>query len=286
VRTIGRRTFDFSRSIVVMGIVNRTPDSFYDAGRTFALDRAVAAAMRAAEAGAGWVDVGGVPFSPDTPEVSEAEEMDRVVPVVEAVAARSDVVISVDTFRPEVARASIAAGAAVINDTTGLRNRDLGAVVADSEATLVITHSKAEPRQHFRRPQYADVIAEIREFLITKVELATSLGVPEGRMVIDPGHDLNKNTYHSLELTQKLAGIADIGLPMLAAVSNKDFVGEATGLARSERLAPSIAAATICALQGARILRMHDVAASVSAATLIEAVLGFRPPAYVRHNMA
>ena len=143
VRTIGRRDFDFGRQIVVMGIVNRTPDSFFDQGATFALDRAVDAALAAARAGAGWVDIGGVPFSPDTAEVSEAEEIDRVVPVVAAVAGASDVVISVDTFRPEVAERSLAAGAAVINDTTGLHDHDLARVVAEAGATLVITHSRA-----------------------------------------------------------------------------------------------------------------------------------------------
>lgn len=283
---IGRRTFDFDREIVVMGIVNRTPDSFFDVGRTYALDAAVAAALAAAEAGAGWIDIGGVPFSPDTPEVSEAEELDRVVPVVAAVAAVSDVVISVDTFRPEVAARSLAAGAAVINDTTGLSDPELAAVVAQTRSTVVITHSRAQPRQHFRRPEYGDVVAEVRTFLEERVQRAVDLGVSEAHIVIDPGHDLNKNTLHTLELTRRLSEIAAIGLPMLAAVSNKDFIGEATGLAKPERLAPSIAAATVCALAGARILRMHDVAASVAAVQMVEAILGFRPPAYLEHNMS
>jgi dihydropteroate synthase len=285
VRQIGRRTFDFAREVVVMGIVNRTPDSFFDAGRTFALDRAVEAALAAAAAGAGWVDVGGVPFSPNTDEVSASEEIERVVPVVEAVAAASDVVISVDTFRAEVAERSIAAGAAVINDTSGLYDPQVAEVVASSRASLVITHSRAQPRRHFPRPQYGDVATEIREFLISRVELATRLGVPEDRIVIDPGHDLNKNTLHTLELTRRLDEIAAIGLPLLAAVSNKDFVGESTGLAKPDRLNASIAAATVCVFNGARILRMHDVAAAVQAVTMTEAILGFRPPKYLEHNL-
>ena len=268
-----------------MGIVNRTPDSFFDQGATFGLDRAVEAALAAAEAGAGWIDIGGVPFSPDAAEVSEAEEIDRVVPVVAAVARVSDIVISVDTFRPEVAARSIEAGAAVINDTTGLHDHDLARVVGGSNATLVITHSKARPRQHLPRPTYDDVVTEVKAFLADRIQLAVDLGVDESRIVIDPGHDLNKNTRHSLELTRRLSEIADLGLPLLAAVSNKDFVGEATGRPKPDRMPPSIAAATICALNGARILRMHDVAASVAAAELIEAVLGFREPAYERHNV-
>jgi dihydropteroate synthase len=285
VRTIGRRRFDFDREIVVMGIVNRTPDSFFDQGRTYAMERAVDAALAAAQAGAGWVDIGGVPFSPDTSEVSAAEERDRVLPVVTAVAMASDVVISVDTFRPEVADDCLAAGASVINDTTGLRDPDLAAVVAGRGATIVITHSLAAARQHFPRPEYGDVVAEVRAFLAERTAYAVSQGIPESRIVLDPGHDLNKNTLHSLALTRRLTEIADLGLPLLAAVSNKDFVGEATGLAKPDRMPPSLAAATVCALAGARILRMHDVAAAVGAARMTEVILGLRGPAELRHNL-
>lgn len=285
-RRIGRRQFDFSAEIVVMGIVNRTPDSFFDRGRTYALDRAVRAALDAAAAGAGWIDVGGVPFSPDTPEVSTAEELDRVLPVVAAVAGASDIVISVDTFRPEVAAAAIAAGASVVNDTTGLHHPELADVVAGTGATVVVTHSRAQPRQHLPRPRYADVVADVKAFLAARVQRALDHGVPEERIVIDPGHDLNKNTLHTLELTRRLSEIADLGLPLLAAVSNKDFVGESTGLAKPDRGAASVAAATACALAGARLWRMHDVTAAVGAARLVEAVLGLRQPTGLRHNMS
>ena len=285
VRTIGRQVFDFAHEIVVMGIVNRTPDSFYDQGATFALDRAVQAALDAAAAGAGWIDVGGVPFSPDTPEVSEAEELDRVLPVVEAVAAASDIVISVDTFRPEVAARSIAAGAAVVNDTTGLHHPEIADVVAGTGATVVVTHSLAEPRQHLRRPRYDDVVTEVKRFLAERVQRALDHGVPEERIVLDPGHDLNKNTLHTLDLTRRLHEVADLGLPLLVAVSNKDFVGESTGLPKAERLAPSLAAATACALGGARLWRMHEVGPAVAAARMTEAVLGLRVPTGLRHNL-
>ena len=285
IRTIGRRRFDFDHQIVVMVIVNRTPDSFFDGGSTYALDEAVAAALAAAETGADWIDIGGFPFSPDTPEVTAAEEIERLLPVVEQVSASSDIVVSVDTFRPEVAARCIDAGAVVINDATGLHDPELADLVAARGATLVITHSLALPHQHHHRPQYNDVVTEIKTFLAERIQLAVDHGVPESRIVIDPGHDLNKNTLHTLELTRRLAEIADLGLPMLAAVSNKDFVGEATGLPKSDRMAPSIAVATMCALNGARILRMHDAAASVAAARMIEAVMGFRPPVYLQHNI-
>jgi dihydropteroate synthase len=285
IRTIGRRRFDFDHQIVVMGIVNRTPDSFFDGGETYALDEAVAAALAADETGADWIDIGGFPFSPDTPEVTAAEEIERLLPVVEQVSAVSDIVVSVDTFRPEVAARCIDAGAVVINDATGLHDPELADLVAARGATLVITHSLALPHQHHHRPQYNDIVTEIKTFLAERIQVAVDHGVPESRIVIDPGHDLNKNTLHTLELTRRLAEIADLGLPMLAAVSNKDFVGEATGLPKSDRMAPSIAVATMCALNGARILRMHDAAASVAAARMIEAVMGFRPPVYLQHNI-
>lgn len=283
-RTIGRRSFDFSRQIAVMAIVNRTPDSFFDEGRTFALDAAVEAAMDAARAGADWVDIGGVKFAPG-PELPADDEVARVLPVVQAVAQSSDVVISVDTFRHEVAEACIEAGAAVVNDTTGLHDPDLARVVADSDATLVITHSLAQPRTPFPHPHYDDVVAEVTTFLRRRVDRAVELGVPIERIVIDPGHDLNKSTRQTLEITRRFAEIAEIGLPALAAVSNKDFIGETLDRDKPDRLAGSLAAATICAMQGARIVRMHAARESVDAMRLVEAVLGWREPAYERHNI-
>ncbi|RDV46155.1 dihydropteroate synthase [Leifsonia sp. ku-ls] len=284
VRTIGARTFDFSRRVAVMAVVNRTPDSFFDQGRTYAFDRAVDACFEAVALGADWVDIGGAPFAPGEP-VPVEEEVERVVPVVAALRAGSDVVISVDTFHSTVARHAIAAGATVINDTTGLSNPELAAVVADSDATLVITHSLAEPRRPYPRPHYDDVVADVSRFLLERVDRAVAAGVPEERIILDPGHDLNKNTLHSLELTRRLSEIADLGFPTLAAVSNKDFIGETLDAPRSERLEGSLAAAVVSVMNGARIVRMHDVRASVAAVRMTEAVLGLRQPAYLKHNM-
>jgi dihydropteroate synthase len=284
VRTIGFRTFDFSRQVAVMAIVNRTPDSFYDRGSTFGLDAAVTSALTAVADGAEMVDIGGAPFAPG-PEISVQAEIDRVVPVIQAVRAESDVVLSVDTFQPEVARASIDAGADLINDTTGLRNPDMVRVIAESSAGIVITHSLAEPRRPFARPQYADVVTEVSGFLAGRVEAALAAGIPADRILVDPGHDLNKNTLHSLELTRRFAEIAGLGYPALAAVSNKDFIGETLDRDRGERLNGSLAAAVVAILNGARILRMHNVSPAVEAARMTEAILGFRQPAYLRHNM-
>ena len=284
VHQFGTRTVDFSRQVALMAIVNRTPDSFYDGGATFALDAAVSASLAAVDDGADWVDIGGVPFAPG-PALSATEEGDRVVPVIEAVSAASDVIISVDTFLPEVAARSIAAGAHVINDTTGLANPELAAVVAETGAHLVITHSLARPRTVYPRPSYGDVAAEVAAILAEKVELALSLGVPAEKIIIDPGHDLNKNTLHTLEITRRFNEIAALGFPALAAVSNKDFIGETLDQDKADRLEGSLATGVICILGGARILRMHNVASASSAIRMTEAVLGWREPAYLRHNM-
>lgn len=283
-RLIGGRSFDFSREVAVMAIINRTPDSFYDGGATFALDASVAAARQAITDGADWVDIGGAKFAPG-PAVPIDDEIDRVVPVVAALRG-SGVVVSVDTFHPAVARAGIAAGAHVINDTTGLHDPALADAVADSDATLVITHSLAKPREPYPAPRYADVVGEVVGFLRERVELALSRGVPAERIVVDPGHDLNKTTRHSLELTRRLGEVTALGFPTLVAVSNKDFVGETLGRERGERVEGSLAAAVFCILQGARIVRMHNVRQAVDAARMTEAILGFREPAFERHNLA
>jgi dihydropteroate synthase len=281
-RVIGGRTFDFSRQVVVMAIVNRTPDSFHDKGRTFALEKAVDAVTAAADAGADWIDIGGVPFAPG-PEVSAAEELDRVLPVVEAAQGRA--VVSVDTFRPEVAAEVIKAGAGVVNDTSGLRDPAMADVVAGTGAQLVITHSLAAPRTLWPSPRYDDVTAEVAAFLRARVETALARGVRPEQIIIDPGHDLNKNTNHSLEVTRRLDEIAAIGYPMLAAVSNKDFIGETLDAPQPERLAGTLATVVWCVLHGARIVRVHDVRATVDAVRMTEAILGWRPPAYLRHNI-
>jgi dihydropteroate synthase len=287
VRTIAGREFDFNRRVAVMAVVNRTPDSFYDKGSTFAFDQALEAVDKAVAEGADWVDIGGVKFSPDGGEVTTDVELERVLPVVRETARRHPgLVISIDTFRPEVAQATLEAGAHVVNDTTGLHDPTLADLVAARPgAQLVVTHSLAEPRTHYPRPSYGDVAGEIGAFLRERVELALSRGVRPGQIIIDPGHDLNKNTRHTLELTRRLREIAFIGYPTLAAVSNKDFVGETLDRPQGERLPGSLAAAVFSIIEGARIIRMHNVRESVDAARMVEAIMGWREPAYLLHNV-
>lgn len=285
-RTIGQRAFDFSRQVAVMAIVNRTPDSFYPKARTYDLADAVTAVNVAVDQGADWIDIGGVPFSPNRAPVTETEELDRVIPVIQAARAASDVVISIDTYRTEVARQAIDAGADVINDTSGLHDIELADLVASTQASLIITHSLASPpRTPVLRPAYNDIGHEVAVFLQDKVEMAMSRGVLADRIIVDPGHDLNKNTYHSLELTRRLNEITALGYPTLVAVSNKNFIGETLDLPHGDRLEGTLATLVVCILQGARIVRVHDVKEAVAATRITEAILGWRPPATARHNL-
>jgi len=284
-RTYGRRSFDFGRRVAVMAIVNNTPDSFYDRGANFGFDAALAAGERALAEGADWLDVGGVRAGPGPP-VDEAEELERVVPLVEALRGRTEAVISVDTFRPGVARRALAAGADVVNDPSGLRDPLLAEVAAEAGAGLVVMHTGGPPRTRPHRPAYADVVAEVRAFLAARTALARQRGVAAERLIVDPGHDFHKNTFHSLELTRRLGELADLGYPLLVALSNKDFVGETLDLPLDQRLEGSLAAAALSVAAGADIVRVHEVRATVRVVRMTEAILGRRPPAVTRRGLA
>lgn len=285
-RRIGGREFDFDRRAAVMAIVNRTRDSFFDDGRTYDLHPAVDAALAAIGAGADIIDVGGVPFSPLAREVSEAEEIDLIVGFVEEVLSQAPTaVLSVDTFRNAVAKAAVTAGAAIINDTSGLADPALAGVAADSGATIIITHSKAPPRTLLPSPRYDDVVGEVSEFLGRRVEEAVAAGVTPAQLIVDPGPDLNKNTLHTLEIVRRFDEFARLGPPLLAALSNKDFVGETVDRPKQERLPGTLVATAWCLERGARIVRAHDVAATVDAVRMAEALLGLREPANLRHNI-
>jgi dihydropteroate synthase len=284
-RTYGRRTFDFARQAAVMAILNRTPDSFYDRGATFGFEAALAAGERALAEGADWLDVGGVKAGPGPP-VTEAEELDRVLPLVEALRERSDAVISVDTFRAGVARRSLAAGADVVNDPSGLHDPRVAEVAAEAGAGLVVMHTGGPPRTRPHRPAYAEVVAEVRAFLADRAALARQRGVPAERLIVDPGHDFHKNTFHSLELTRRLGELTGLGYPLLVAVSNKDFIGETLDVPLDQRLEGSLAAAAFAVTTGANVIRVHEVQASVRVIRMTEAILGRRPPAVTRRGLA
>jgi dihydropteroate synthase len=268
-----------------MAILNRTPDSFYDRGATFGFEAALEAGQRALAEGADWLDVGGVKGGPGPP-VSEAEELERVLPLVEALRERTDAVLSVDTFRPGVARRALAAGADVVNDPSGLRDPQMAEVAAEAGAGLVVMHTAGPPRTRPHRSAYADVVAEVRAFLADRAALAQSRGLPADRLIVDPGHDFHKNTFHSLELTRRLGELADLGHPVLVALSNKDFVGETLDLPIDQRVEGSLAAVAFSVAAGASIVRVHQVQASVRVVRMVEAILGRRPPAVTRRGLA
>jgi dihydropteroate synthase len=284
-RTYGRRTFDFSRRTAVMAIVNRTPDSFYDRGATYGFGAAVEAGERALAEGADWLDVGGVKGGPGAP-VTEAEELDRVVPLLEALRGRTDAVLSVDTYRPGVARRALAAGADVVNDPSGLRDPAMAEVAAEAGAGLVVMHTGGPPRTRPHRPAYADVVAEVRAFLADRAALAVGRGLEPDRLIVDPGHDFHKNTFHSLELTRRLGELTGLGHPVLVALSNKDFVGETLDVGLDQRLEGSLAAAAFSVAAGAAIVRVHEVQPTVRVVRMVEAILGRRPPAATRRGLA
>ena len=274
------RTLDLSRSTAVMAIVNRTPDSFYDKGRTFALDDAVASALEQVEQGADIIDIGGVKAGPGT-EVTADMERDRVIPFVEALRARSDIPISVDTFRAAVAAEALDAGADIVNDVSGMVEPEIADVVAARPGTaLVVMHAGGPPRTRPFRPTYdPDVTTVVVDTCRRLAEEAQRRGVPAESIVVDPGHDFGKNTFHSLELTRRLPELCALGYPVLVALSNKDFLGETIGGALvDERVEASLAAAAASVMLGARIVRVHETAATVLAVRTVEAILGLRQP--------
>jgi dihydropteroate synthase len=285
VRDFGGRRFDLSRRVLVGAVVDVTPDSFHRPGTTFRFEDALAACRQAEAEGADWLDLGGVAYAPGA-WVPAAEELDRLLPVVAAAAEQTGLVVSVDTMRADVAREVIAAGATIINDASGLKEPAIVEVAAETGAGLIVTHAGDGPGTASFRPAYADVSGEVVEFLRRQVQFCLDRGVRPEQLVVDPGIDLHKNTYHSLELVRRMDELAELGYPILAAVSNKDFIGESIGELRTEdRLEGSLATTVSCILQGARLVRAHDVRATVRTVRMTEVLLGMTPPALALHNL-
>jgi len=242
-----------------MGIVNRTPDSFYDRGATFALDPLLARAERLVAEGADVIDVGGVKAGPG-PEVSEAEELDRVVPAVDALHARLDVPLSVDTWRASVAHAAYGAGAVMGNDISGFADPDYLPVAAAAGATVVATHIRLAPRVRDPSPVYDDVVGTVASFLRERARRALSAGIAADRVVVDAGLDLGKTAAQSLALLRRSDVLAALGHPLLLSASNKTFLGVVLDLDIDHRQEASLAAAALGVSRGCRIVRVHDVA--------------------------
>ncbi|MBY8884172.1 dihydropteroate synthase [Streptomyces sp. PTM05] len=283
---LGKREFG-AHEPVIMAIVNRTPDSFYDRGATFADGAALERVERAVAEGAAIVDIGGVKAGPGE-EVSASEEIRRTVAFVAEVRHRfPDVVISVDTWRHEVGEAVCEAGADLLNDAWGGVDPKLAEVAARYGAGLVCTHAGgAEPRTRPHRVGYEDVMADILRVTLGLADRAVALGVRRDGVLIDPGHDFGKNTRHSLEATRRLGEMVGTGWPVLVSLSNKDFVGETLDRPVKERLLGTLATTAVSAWLGARVYRVHEVAETRQVLDMVASIAGHRPPAVARRGLA
>jgi dihydropteroate synthase len=255
---LGGRRYDLTHRALLMGILNRTPDSFYDKGATFTLDKLWARAEKLVAEGADILDVGGVKAGPG-PEVTESEELERVVPVVAGLKARFDVPVSIDTWRASVARASYAEGAVMGNDISGLADPDYAPAAAAHGAAVVITHIRLGPRIPDPEPHYDDLVCDVAGFLTDRAATARAAGVPAERIVLDAGLDLGKTAEQSLALLRASATLAALGYPLLLSASNKTFLGKILDLDITARREASIDAAALGVARGCRLLRVHDV---------------------------
>jgi dihydropteroate synthase len=269
---LGDRSIAVSRRVVVMGILNRTPDSFYDRGATWDFDAFVRRAEQLVVDGADLLDVGGVKAGPG-PEVGESEELDRVVPAVEVLRARFDVPLSIDTWRASVLDAACGAGAVVGNDISGFDDPDYLRVAAKHDATVVATHIRLRPRVPDPEPHYDDLVADVTAFLLDRARRAESVGLHSEQIVLDAGLDLGKTPAQSAVLLRESAQHAALGYPLLLSASNKRFIGELLGREIDDRRPESLAAVAYGVMHGCRIVRVHDVLGTARVCRTIEAML-------------
>jgi len=284
--TLGNTTFE-STDLLIMAIVNRTPDSFYDSGATFSDDTAMAAVDRAIDEGADIIDIGGVKAGPGE-FVDAEEEIRRTVNFVEAVRAKHDaIIISVDTWRHEVGEKVCEAGADILNDAWGGVDPQLAEVAARFKVGLVCTHAGGQqPRTRPHRVTYDDVMSDIIDTTVGLAERAAGLGVARDSILIDPGHDFAKNTRHSLQATAQLNDMVQTGWPVLVSLSNKDFVGETLDRPVGERLTGTLATTAVSAWLGARVFRVHNVAQTRETLDMVASIAGSRPPSVARRGLA
>jgi dihydropteroate synthase len=266
----GSFRLDLSRPRV-MGIVNVTPDSFSDGGRYLGRDAALAHARQLIAEGADLLDIGGESTRPGAAPVGVQEELDRVLPVIEGLRG-APVPLSIDTYRPEVMRAALAAGASMVNDIAALQEPGALEAIAASDAAVCLMHMQGRPQTMQAQPEYRDVVGEVREFLRARIAAAEAAGIARARMVADPGFGFGKALGHNLALLRELAAFGELGVPVLAGLSRKSMLGAITGRDVEHRLPAGLAAALIAVQRGASIVRVHDVGATVDALKVWEAV--------------
>ena len=270
--TLGPHQYDLTTRSLVMGILNRTPDSFYDKGEFFALEATLRLAEQHVAAGADILDVGGVKAGPG-PAVGQEEELDRVVPAVEALVQRFDVPVSADTWNARVLAAACAAGAVVGNDISGFGDPDYLVTAARAGASVVATHIRLAPRVRDPEPHYDDLVADVAAFLVERAERARAAGLAPDQIVLDAGLDLGKTAAQSAVLLRESDRLAALGYPLLLSSSNKTFLGVLLDLGVDARRAPSMAATAYGVIHGCRIVRVHDVAGTVRVVRMVERIL-------------
>jgi dihydropteroate synthase len=268
---IGGRVLALDRPLV-MGIVNVTPDSFSDGGRYFDRGAALAHALRLIDEGADLLDIGGESTRPGAADVTASDEIGRVVPLIDALAGRGGVPLSVDTSKLEVMQAALAAGAVVVNDVRALREPGAIEAVADSDCGIVLMHMQGTPRTMQAAPEYRDVTQEVTDFLAQRIGALGGLGIDVRRIVVDPGFGFGKTAAHNFTLLRELARLAGLGRPVLVGLSRKSMLGAASGRSVDERGFASVAAALLAVERGARIVRVHDVAATRDALAVWQAM--------------
>jgi len=257
-----------------MGVINVTPDSFSDGGRFLDADRAVSRGLALARDGAAFIDVGGESTRPGAEPVDAQEELRRVVPVIEGLVGATDAVVSVDTSKPEVMRAAAAAGAGLINDVRALREPGALEAAQESGCAVCLMHMQGEPRTMQAAPAYEDAVGEVRAFLAERAHVCRAAGFSADRLVLDPGFGFGKTLEHNLTLLRHLRELGVDGLPLVVGLSRKSMVGKLTGHPEGERVLGSVVLAVMAVLAGARIVRAHDVAATVEALRVVAAVRG------------
>lgn len=268
----GQFTLDLT-SPRVMGILNVTPDSFSDGGHYSQTDIAVTQAYKFIEEGADIIDIGGESTRPNAEPVSLQEELDRVIPVIESLASKIDIPISIDTYKPAVMRAAMAAGASIVNDVKALQEAGAIEAVANADVAVCLMHMQGEPRNMQDDPHYDDVVEDVVTFLLDRVAICEQAGIQKNRLLIDPGFGFGKTRMHNITLIQQLNTLVNTGYPVLVGLSRKSVLGQITGNDIDARLYVSVSAAVVSAINGAKILRVHDVKATVEALKVVTAIL-------------
>ncbi len=263
-------------SVKVMGVLNVTPDSFSDGGRFVDTEKALAHAIAMAEAGAAIIDIGGESTRPGANDISEQQEIDRVVPIIQALRSEITIPISIDTSKAAVMKAAVQAGAGLINDVRALQDTDALLTAQQCDVSVCLMHMQGQPRTMQQQPHYHDVVAEIIQFFRQRIDACLAAGINQDKIIIDPGFGFGKTTQHNLLLMKHLQQFKQLGVPILLGVSRKASIGELLNAPVNKRLAGSLAMATVAAMNGANIIRAHDVKETVDAMTMVNALLNVK----------